>query len=255
MVKAVLLFCLVFIAAGEAGARDLVVAGIPEEPLRWMAADGQPSGIDVEILTTILNKIGVPFHVLLVPSSARLMAEYQAPVPECDMVFTFSKTAEREPYLSYASESHLTLAWNFFLRKENEGHFRFTTYRDLAGLTIGVTTGFAYTEEFLNAVKDGTLKVDPVVDNSLQMTKLLAGRIDLVPLNTLVTLYEARKGGWDGKIASLPKPLKETLYYNTFVRKSTYPGLADVERKYNEVLKQMKADGSLRAILDRYGFR
>jgi len=51
----------------------------------------------------------------------------------------------------------------------------------------------------------------------------------------------------------LPKPLKSKPYYNTFVEKSNYPGLRTLIGKYDTVLRNMKADGTLKKILAKYG--
>lgn len=234
-------------------ARDLIIAGIPEEPNRWADKNGAFVGIDVDIIDYIMKKINVPYKIVLEDSSARLEGIAKKDKPDYDMVFTYSKNAAREEYLTYAGESHISFSWNFFILKENMGKIKYETYNDLKGLKIGTTKGFAYSDEFLKAIKDGTITADEVVKNELQMDKLFKKRIDAVPLNTQAALYEAKRDGYLDKITYLPKPIKDKPYYNTFVKKSDYPGMADIQKKYDETLKQMKKDGTLKAILAKYG--
>lgn len=234
-------------------ARELVIAGIPEEPNRWIEKSGKLVGIDVEIIDYVMKKMTIPYKIILVDSSARLEYMAKENKPEYDMIFTYSKTVDREVYLKYAEESHISFSWNFFILKENIGKIKFDSYNDLKGLKIGTTKGISYSDDFLKAAKEGIFTVDEVVKNELQMDKLLKKRMDAVPMNTKATLYEAKRDGYLDKIAYLPKPIKDKPYYNTFVKKSDYPGLGDIEKRYNEILREMKKDGTLKTILLKYG--
>lgn len=232
----------------------LVIGGIPEAPLRWQTPDGQLHGYDIEVIDHVMKKLRISYRVELVDSPARLVRNAQAQPPVYDMVFSHSYTHERVEYLRYPGQSHIRFHWNLFLRKEDEGKFVFRRYEDLVGIPIGVTEGFAYSEEFHRAIKTVPLTVDVVATNKVQLDKLLAKRFDLVPLNTKSTLYEARERGILSRISYLPNPIKDKPYYNAFVKKSRYPNLADLIARYDAALLDMKRDGSLRRIQARYGF-
>lgn len=246
--------CLLSLLAFGAQARELVIAGIPEKPLRWVDAQGKLVGFDVDVIDHILKKLKLDYRIELVDSSARLERNARAQPSPYDLVFTFSHTDERHTFLWYPKESHISFNWNFFLRKEDEGKFSFNSYADLAPLTIGITRGMAYSDEFLRAIAEIPLKVDTVATNKLQLDKLLAGRFDLVPLNTKATLYEARERGILERIAYLPKPIKDKPYFNTFVMSSSYPQLQELIPQYDAELRQMHHDGSLAHIMTKYGF-
>ena len=64
----------------------------------------------------------------------------------------------------------------------------------------------------------------------------------MVPLNTKAALYEAREKGYTDKIAYLPKEIKRVPYYNTFVKNSSYPGMDEIMKKY----ENLKRDESRR---------
>lgn len=253
--KKIILMMVLFIVvmSNSVIARDLIIAGIPEEPNRWINKNGKMVGIDVDIIDYIMKKMNISYKIILENSSARLEAMLRKDKPEYDMVFTYSKSVDREKYLKYAEESHISFSWNFFILKSNEKKFKFDSYADLKGLKIGITKGMSYSDEFWEAVEEGTLTVDEIVKNELQLDKLLKKRIDAVPLNTKTTLYEAKREGVLGEITYLPKSIKEKPYYNTFVKKSDYPRLEEIEKKYDEILKQMKKDGTLKKILLKYG--
>lgn len=252
-----ILFLVFMVSAAAAGAwgRDLIIAGIPEEPNRWVDASGKIVGLDCDIIDYVMKKLNVPYKIELVASSARLEANSKATPAVYDMVFTYSYNADRDKYLFYAKEPHISFNWNFFYLKENEGKYVFNDYKDLSKWTIGITKGMSYSDEFLAAIKSVPLKVDVITTNEQQLDKLLAKRFDLVPLNTKATLYEAQKSGVLDKIAYLPKPIKDKEYFNTFVRASDYQGLKDLAVRYDEVLRQMKKDGTLAKILAKYGIK
>jgi polar amino acid transport system substrate-binding protein len=233
--------------------RPLLIIGIPESPLRFYDESGTLAGIDIEIIRHIFDKLKINYNIDLIASSIRLKDMWQN--KQADMVFTYSYKESRAKYLVYAKESHLHISWNFFILKKNEGKIVFNTFEDLKGLDIGATQGFAYTKEFWDAANSGILTVETVPLNRLNMRKLREGRMDVVPMNTLVALYEAKQEGYSNKITYLPKPFKSKPYYNTFVRASDYPGLKKIIKKYDEELKKMKQDGILARILASYGYR
>ncbi|HOV13845.1 MAG TPA: transporter substrate-binding domain-containing protein [Spirochaetota bacterium] len=247
-------FCLLTLSVIYLNSRDLIIGGKPSEQSRWFdEKSGKFTGFDVEIVDYIFKKLGVTYKIVLESSSTRLEYGWENEEPFYDMVFTYSKKKEREKFLIYATESHINIEWNFFIRKEDEGKYKFETFEDLRGLRIGYTKGQAYTEEFMKAMEKGICIGDEVVKDELQLTKLLNGRIDMVPLSTSTTLYKAQKEGFRDKISYLPKPIKSEPYYNTFVRKSNYPDLLNLIKRYDEVLTQMKKDGTLKQITEKYG--
>lgn len=236
-------------------ARDFIIAGIPEEPNRWVDVDGNYRGIDIDIIDYIMNKMGIKYKIILEDSSMRLKKKWEMNEPEYDMVFTYSKKKEREEKLYYAKESHIFFSWNLFYRKKDEGKYKFETFEDLKGLKIGMTKGFSYTAEFWEAAEKGLFEKDIVVRNKLQIKKLLGGRFDLVPLNTQVTLYEAKENNFLNLIGYLKKPIKSKPYYNTFVKASDYPDLDKIREYYDIILKEMKEDGTLDEMLAKYGLK
>ncbi|HOV14900.1 MAG TPA: transporter substrate-binding domain-containing protein [Spirochaetota bacterium] len=255
MKKIILVLLLVFLCSLEViNARDLIIGGKPSELNRWFdEKSGKYTGFDVEIIDYVMKKLGISYQIVLENSSARLEQGWQLDKPFYDMVFTYSWKKEREKYLIYPSESHTVIDWNLFIRKEDEGKYKFETYNDLKGLKIGYTKGNSYTEDFFTALKNGIFEGDEVVKEELQIVKLLNGRINMVPLSKLSALYQAKNEGYIDKISYLPKPMKSEPYYNTFVKKSDYPNLSLLVKKYDETLKEMKKSGVFDEISKKYG--
>ncbi len=245
-------FLILFSAECRADTRELVIGGIPEAPLRFFDEKGAMTGIDIDIVRHIMEKLQVPCRVELIDSSARLERMWKEDAA-LDMVFTYSFKQWRTRYLIYPKESHIKTEFHFFILKSNQGKIRFNTFADLKGLTVGMTSGFSYTPEFLEAAESGLFRISLLPVNSLHMKMLLKGRIDTVPLPSSVALYEATQNGYRDQITYLPKAMKSKPYFNTFVKTSDFPGLEDMITPYDRELKQMKEDGSLKAVFLKYG--
>lgn len=244
------LVCLLCFEPNLLVAKIFRIAGITEAPLRYYDTQKTLKGIDIEIIEQIFKRLKIPFKVVLLESSPGLKKIYQE--KSADMILSFSKTTEREQYLEYAQEPHMKIDWHFFTLKEQKSKYQFTKFSDLKGVSVGVTRGFAYTVDFWQAIESGTLK--PVYEhrNGLQIEKLLNRKVDLVVLNRLVTMYQAKQGRFADKIHFLEKPVKSSLYYNSFVRSSNYPNIQKVKEAYDVVLSKLKTEKTYQEIIKRY---
>ena len=74
-------------------AKELVICGTMEPPLKYLDADQKPHGLDIDIVTAIFDKLETPFRVELADSGARLTRN--AETGACDLVMTHSYKAER----------------------------------------------------------------------------------------------------------------------------------------------------------------
>jgi polar amino acid transport system substrate-binding protein len=241
----------VSISFGSPVARDFILAGNPESPFRF-EDHGVLRGFDIDVMTRVLQEMSITrYRFILERSSPRLEKNWKR-TNYYDIVLTQSYVDERAVYLIYPKTPHITIAWNFFMLKERKNRYRFDSLADLKGLRIGATAGYSYTREFWNLGRQGVFKLDITTKNELQMKKLLARRFDLVPMNTIVALYQAKKGGYLDRIDYLQKPLKTTAYYNTFVKKSEYPGMDTLVKEYENILGRMIAKDTITAILEKY---
>ena len=234
-------------------ARPLIIVGIPEAPLKFYNKDKKPVGIDVEIIQYIFSRLNVEYKIKLFKSTLRVEKFWKTGM--ADMVFTFSYKDSRAKYLYYAKQSHISIKWNFFIRKKNKNKISYNTFKDFKGLRVGVITGVSYTKEFWNVAQSGVFTLDETCVAENQIQKLIHKRIDVVPMNTLTTLYKAKMTGSLDKIIYLKKPLKTKPYYNVFSKASDYSGLKELIKKYDNELQKMKKNGSLDKILQKYGVK
>ncbi|HEH9426030.1 TPA: transporter substrate-binding domain-containing protein [Aeromonas sobria] len=231
-------------------AKELVICGTTEPPLKFLDADQKPQGLDIDIVTAIFGKLGVPVRIELIDSGARLTRNAETGL--CDMVLTHSYNAARERYLIYPQQAHLRHSWHFFVRKADLLQIHYETLADLKPWRIGVTRDFSYTPELTAAMADPTYHFQQIPMNRLQLRKLLAGRIDTVPMPLVTAFTQIKEEGLTGKVDYLPKPLKSSPYFNTWTRAKADENTPAQMAAYDAELLRMKRNGSLKALYDQY---
>ena len=132
---------LLAMAAHGESQRDLRVIGVIDEPNRWLDSADKPVGIDVDILAELMQRLGLHYQLVLTSSALRALDSCQQPHPSVDMYLTLSYRPEREAWLLYPTQSHISFRWNFFALQEALPRLHFDRYEDLKGLRIGVTKG------------------------------------------------------------------------------------------------------------------
>ncbi|MFD1159594.1 substrate-binding periplasmic protein [Roseovarius aestuarii] len=87
---------------------------------------------------------------------------------------------------------------------------------DLSGLRIGVVPGYTYTQEFWDLGDSGVLDLFEAPSDEANLKKLLAGRIDVFPVNSGVgqhTLENALSPDEQAQLRTLETPLSTTPGY------------------------------------------
>ncbi len=117
---------------------------------------------------------------------------------------------------------------------------RWETLQDLRKYRIGVVNGYVNEKEFDGMVRAGEFHVDPVVDDRINLRKLLAGRIDTAVMDPLVLRYLLGSGedfrGQVGKV-QLNDKLLDIKGFHLCFRKTEYgKHMCDL---FNEGLKRI----------------
>jgi ABC-type amino acid transport/signal transduction systems, periplasmic component/domain len=210
-------------------------------PLQYVDSAGELKGMRVELGTEIAKRL------CLTPEYVRI--EFSAMIPglsagRWDMINTgIFFTEERAGMMQMIPYEDQAISVSVA-----SGNEAVKTKEDLAGLRIGVEIGgFEETktrlldEELKAAGKEG-LVIQTFDNFALAYQALRAGQVDgVVSIDAVAKEYDAR-GDFRRAVSGLyPAPV-------AFAMKS--PALADA---VSEVLKEMKADGSLAALFDSYG--
>lgn len=141
-------------------------------------------------------------------------------------------------------------ALGFFKLRNRD--IRFTSLQDLRHYTIGTVKGYTNTKELDQS--DDLVK-EPVKDDLTNLRKLIAGRIDLMVGDELVGnhLIQSYTPEMRDKIEFINTTLDDSM--DLFVCfPINRPRSAFYLRQFNKGLQEMKKDGSLYELLNRYGF-
>jgi polar amino acid transport system substrate-binding protein len=127
---------------------------------------------------------------------------------------------------------------------------------DFAGLTIGINAGFLLSDRLAQAAQRGIVKLEPAKDNNANLKKMALHRIDCYASDRVAALFSARQLGDElGADERTLQVAAELSFENTYVGYSALnapPFKADFIAKLNAVLHNMKANGEIDRIIDRY---
>ncbi|QEL57373.1 substrate-binding periplasmic protein [Chromobacterium paludis] len=131
---------------------------------------------------------------------------------------------------------------------------RWQKLRDLSSLRFGATRGYTYTPEFRQLEKQGALSVEEANDDKTNLLKLLAGRIDIFPLDEFtgwqLLASDAFPPGARDLVTTENRPFS-AHYGHLLMQRS--PRNAQWMAKFNAGLAKLRADGTLdRFKLDLY---
>ncbi len=134
--------------------------------------DGQPRGIDYEVTTEVLKRLGVEVEWQFLPWKRCLsMLE----TGQADGALDIFHSAERDATLLYPSEPLSDVEFVMFYA--NERPHPFNTLEQLKGLTICTSPGYLYSPDFSQS---DLFTREPAPTHEANFGKLVRGRIDLL---------------------------------------------------------------------------
>lgn len=226
----------VSLAQVEKKGKLIVGADIPYGSMEFFDQSGKPAGVDVDIAQEIANALGVRLEFrdydwdLLFPAVKK---------GEIDLaISSITITEERQKELLF-SAPYFNGGQSIVTRIANHG---IKSLESVRGKTVGVqggTTGYEFIKE------QGSAKsIVPFVDNGKMTEALLAGKVDL-----LITDYvNAKKMIDEDPSLNIVGDLLTHEYYGIATRMSNRTLIMRVD----EVLRDMKRDGRLEKILNKW---
>ena len=250
--KFVLCLLLTGLLYGQAQGAPLILVTLESPPAEF-SLNGQGTGRNIAIAREGLKRMGFDSVVRILPwKRALIMVENG----EADAIIDAAYSPGRAGFLFYPDEEIYVEEWYLFRRKGAS----ISVDRDLGNvgrLSLGITRGFEYGGLIQNAIDNNRFKeTQVVVDNEMNIKKLVGDRFDLFVGVKLTIFYLARQMGYAGQIEMVPMTETGTPYllsasktYLAFSRKTMTQDVAD---GFSRVLVQMKADGTIKEIEARY---
>lgn len=219
------------------------------EPFQYRDAGGKYIGIDIDMITAILEKMGCQY-VFLEATWARAMLEIQH--GRIHLAMGASKTPERETF-AYFSTPYRQESFALFVRKGEAAKYQFANLKDMLSVPfrLGVTRGYYYGEEYakLSATPEFQAILDEMTNDNLHYAKLVAHRIDGFLAEPMVSILELRKKGMSDQVEAHPLRLFSSDISVMFSKQLITP---EFVQTFNRYLAELQANGTFEAILKKY---
>ena len=209
--------------------------------------DGKNVGFATEVLEEVLTKLGYTLKIEIMPWKR---ATEMAKAGEMDAVYSASENAERAEFLYFPKTALHPSEYVFFIRKADAGKLKFDSLDDIKDHKVGVTRGYAYSDELLKKL-DELKNSEEANSDDLNFEKLVGGRIEYFPAELLNGLFLIKKMGIQDQVTFLEKRIKVKDYFIAFSKKSPKISPEFVEKFANE-LKAFKETDKYKAIEAKY---
>ena len=230
-----LLILLILALAGTAKAGDrLVLSSEYYPPYNLRDEQGNPSGVYMDQMRIILHRTKTAYEAGVMPW-ARAIAQAENEPMHC--VFAAARTPEREKRFKWVSPIHTDR--NVLVARKGAGLDVKTI--DAAKAYIIGTQRNDYTEALLHRLDFP--RVDVSADFSNTLAKLLAGRIDMMPMSESALKLHGKD--------ELEEVVTLSVQSLGLACNRTVPDI--LIARMQAVLDDLIADGTQRSIFERYG--
>ncbi|MBL4942513.1 MAG: transporter substrate-binding domain-containing protein [Colwellia sp.] len=211
-------------------------------PYSYLEA-GQPTGIDIDLINIIADKIGIDVTFKIIPWS-RLKQSIVAGKIDCAAAFLPSSAFTKKMF--FMKYPITTGEHTIFIKEHNKNKFK--TLTDFYGYTIAVNRGFKTPLIFSQAITDKLIKKYDVGDELQSLQMLSASRVEGVLTDKSVGLFNLHQLKINN-IIPLAEPLTSTPVFLVFSKKIKDTGLI---AKFDQALISMQAEGIYQKIIDKY---
>lgn len=134
----------------------------------------------------------------------------------------------------------------YYLFHRKGYNFDWEQVADLHGRRLAGTRGYDYGEAFQQAEASGQLRVNRVTSDDTAFRQLLAGRVDLFPMDKVVgfdMLHQHFTAAERAQLSFHPKPLRSDSLHLLLSRE--VPGNAELIARFNQGLVQLRDSGKV----------
>lgn len=223
----------------------LTVGWEPWKPFMYTTSEGQLTGLDIELIRAVAAKMDCTLAFVQLPFK-RHMLELKA--GRIDLATSVQWTAEREQF-AYFSKPYRESHQRLLVRANQAARWPLSQLEDLRAwpFRLGITRGYFYGEQFdrLSAAP-GQVRIEDAISDDVNVTRLLAGRIDGLLADPLVVASLVPQAG---VVEQHPLLLSASVFHFIGSRRALEPELM---QQLDAALLQLQASGELQAIVARY---
>jgi polar amino acid transport system substrate-binding protein len=237
-----------------------LVIGCEEFPPFEFTKDGKATGIDVDIIQKIMDKLNIPIEFRFYPFARINMLLKRGSI---DAASSISYKSKREHFLYYSNtqkdfvctgkipeDSMWTSKYVFFINRRFSDSIRFDSYEQIKKdkYRVGIIRDYSYNKEFTDADLDKYI----YASQPEALRALAEGIIDIFPCDRTVGLWLLQEYNFDKQLTFISRPLFCKPYNMAFSKKTDYPNIKNIMTRFNEELKKMKKSGEINKIKQKY---
>lgn len=177
-------------------------------------------------------------------------AKKQAKNGEYDATSWWAYSEERAKDFLYSDEL-LRSSIHFFYMKGHNYDFDWKSFDDLKKYRIGVSRSYHYSDEFTAYRKANSGQFEVVNDDEQNFRRLLRGRTDIFPIDTVVGLELLRTKFGPNVIHQVsfhPRPIASRQGFLMFPKANARSD--ELRKAFNKGLKMMREDGTYDRMFD-----
>lgn len=236
-------FCRLPASAGE----TLTLVTMPDFPPYAYIENGQPTGLDVDIIKEMAHRVGLGINIEFIPWKRVI---HYTKYGTIDGAFPAFKKTDREEFAHYVNPPLHKSLYKVFVNKEKG--FQFNAIEDLYGKRIGKNAGFRIGGEFEQAEKEQKIII---LEASMEVNlkRLSHGRIDGVVGNFNEVALIIKEMNLSGMIVALPRPIREPESAYLIISKAAL--INDKEaliQQISRAFEGMEKDGTMERIRASY---
>lgn len=201
-------------------------------------------GCEPEIVSSAFDEVGIKIKFKFYPWNR---CQYMVEKGTVFATFPYSKNEEREDKFLFSSPI-LWASTSFFYDERHIKKFSYNELTDLKSYRIGALEGYFYIEMLENA----GLKLDSTDTEISGIKKLIKGRIDLIPIDSIQgrILLDTNFPDDSQYIQMLKKPLVRSAHH--LMVSKTYPNSKEILKQFEKGLNLIKEKGVYDKILDKF---
>lgn len=236
-ILAAILFSLIF-TVSQASATDFKIMTEEYPPFNY-SEGGKLTGLSTDVMMELAKRVGhsSEFEMLPWARGYNLIQKKSGQI-----LFSMTRTEAREELFKWVGPV-ASNKWVLFAKKDSG--LTIASLEDAKKVKKIGTYKEDAAETFLK--EEGFTNLDSVVNDELNVPKLMAGRIDLWIVGELQGIYKAKAKGVADDLEKV-MDIKDTQLYIAFSKDTADEDIA----KWQKALDDMKADGSYDTILKKY---
>jgi polar amino acid transport system substrate-binding protein len=215
---------------------------IPYENL----SNADAPGFTTEVVRQVFAMLGEQVTIEELPWARAAEMVFRG---ERDAIFTAFYSEERARYCHFPKEPVARDEWVFFVRTEDAGRLKFSSFDDLVGHQIAAVRGASISSEFWDFVRRHGNVTETVTDEA-NFRMLDAGRVDYIVASLVNGRRLIASLGLDGKIQPLEaRSIKQDDLHIIFSKQRVSPEFVD---RFSDALRRFKQTEAFQTIYRKY---